>query len=196
MKSLVRFVIMLLPLTFPSVAIAQNDFQKIFDEFQKSNEKEFMDFRDRINYEYSEFLRKGWEWFERSEPLQKPEEKPIVPPVVLPQQDEELRDREIRYEEESVDTIPVLEPEPVVPINETPFPDVKRMTFSQYGTECHVSYDRSSRPSLSGLDENSVADFWYDVSVSDYIDNLLYDFVELKQDTRSVFLPNPYSYHT
>lgn len=182
MKLIGKIIIMLLPLTFPSVAIAQNDFQKIFDEFQKSNEKEFMDFRDRINYEYSEFLRKAWKWFERSEPLQKPEEEPIVPPVVAPQQDEELRDREIRYEEEIVDTVPVLKPEPVVLINETPFPGVKTMTFSQYGTECHVRFDRTCRPSLSGLDESSVADFWEDISVADYTDNLLYDFVNLKQE--------------
>lgn len=172
---------MLLPLTFSSVATAQDDFQKIFDEFKKANEKAFADFRDKANAEYSEFLRQSWIEFQGKEPLTEPEIKPIVPPVDIPEEDGDQDDKEIRYEEEVVLPEPSPAPTPIAPIKETPVPETKRVKFSRYGTECAVRYDVASRPVLRGVDEDAVADFWNLLSSSDAMDNLLYDLMEFRE---------------
>ena len=172
---------MLLPLTFSSMAIAQNDFQKIFDDFQKANQKEFEDFRDRANAEYSDFLRNAWVEFSGKPPVEKPKIKPIVPPVVIPEVDDGQQDKEIKYDEEIIVVEPQPVPVPVVPIEEVPVVNTKYLTFSLYGTDCKVRYDADKKLSLYGVDENSVADFWDALSSSDDIDNLLYDLMTLRQ---------------
>lgn len=173
---------MLLPLTFSSMAIAQDDFQRIFDEFKKANEKEFADFRDKANAEYSEFLRKAWEEFQGKEPMVRKEEKPIVPPVVTPDPDVGQEDKEIEFDEKIPEPTPSPVPEPIVPIEETPLPYVDFTTFTKYGTECEVRYVADMRPILKGADEASVADFWDALSSSDLTDNLLFDFGVLKRE--------------
>lgn len=172
---------MLLPLTFSSMAIAQNDFQKIFDDFQKANQKEFEDFRDRANAEYSDFLRNAWVEFSGKPPVEKPKIKPIVPPVVIPEVDDGQQDKEIKYDEEIIVVEPQPVPVPVAPIEEVPVVNTKYLTFSLYGTDCKVRYDADKKLSLYGVDENSVADFWDALSSSDDIDNLLYDLMTLRQ---------------
>ena len=172
---------MLLPLTFSSMAIAQNDFQKIFDDFLKANQKEFEDFRDRANAEYSDFLRNAWVEFSGKPPVEKPKIKPIVPPVVIPEVDDGQQDKEIKYDEEIVVVEPQPVPVPVAPIEEVPVVNTKYLTFSLYGTDCKVRYDADKKLSLYGVDENSVADFWDALSSSDDIDNLLYDLMTLRQ---------------
>ena len=172
---------MLLPLTFSSMAIAQNDFQKIFDDFLKANQKEFEDFRDRANAEYSDFLRNAWVEFSGKPPVEKPKIKPIVPPVVIPEVDDGQQDKEIKYDEEIIVVEPQPVPVPVTPIEEVPVVNTKYLTFSLYGTDCKVRYDADKKLSLYGVDENSVADFWDALSSSDDIDNLLYDLMTLRQ---------------
>ncbi len=169
---------MLLPLTFSSMAIAQEDIQKIFDEFQKANEKEFADFRDKANEEYLEFMRLSWEWFRGKAPMPKPvHEEPVVPPVVLPEEDrdKELDDRELSYEEVLPEPDPSPAPEPINPIDESPVPVSRYVTFSIYGTEFSVRYNQDRKPFFSAESDNPVVDFWEDLCLSEESDNLLYD---------------------
>lgn len=178
-----RVIMMLLPLTFSSMAIAQNDFQRIFDEFKKANEKEFADFRDKANAEYAEFLRKSWEWFEGKAPIPRPEHKePVVPPVVAPEedQDHELEDRELVIEDIVPEADPVPAPQPIAPITEVPVPVAKYLAFSIYGTSCSVRYDSSDKPFLKDSEPNSVAGYWEELGGSEAMDNLLYDCISLR----------------
>ena len=174
---------MLLPLTFSSMAIAQDDFQRIFDEFVKANEKEFEDFRDKANAEYAEFLRNSWEWFEGKAPIPKPEHnEPVVPPVVAPKddQDRELENRELGIEEIVPEADPVPVPKPVAPIEQTPVPVTKYLAFSMYGTSCSVRYDTSNKPFLKDTEPNSIAGYWEELGASKAVDNLLYDCISLR----------------
>lgn len=182
MKSniIIRMLLILLPLTFSSVAIAQNDFQKIFDEFRKSNEREFQSFRDKANAEYSEFLRQAWDKMEGEKPITKPKTKPITPPVVKQDEIKKPENKEIKYQGEITVPDPSPAPTPIEPIKEVTVPHSRYMTFSIYGTECKVRYNAANRPYLKGSDENSVADFWDILSSSDEAELLIYDFIELR----------------
>lgn len=179
-----RIVMMLLPLTFSSVAIAQEDFQKIFDDFQKANEKEFADFRDKANAQYVEFLKQGWEWFTGKAPMPKPvHEEPVVPPVVLPDEDrdKELDDKEIPYEEVLPEPEPSPVPGPIAPIEEVPVPVSKYVTFSMYGTEFSVRYDPDTKPFIRTVSVNPLSEFWEELYMSDGVDNLIYDCLLLRK---------------
>ena len=162
-----------------SVATAQNDFLKVFDEFKKLNEQQFQNFRDKANAEYSDFLRQAWAKFNGKPPLPKPDIKPIVPPVVAPDKDSE--DIEIKYKENIPESEPTPAPKPITPIEERPVPVQKYFKFSKYGTECIVRYDVAGKPELKSVDENSVADFWDALSSSDDVETLLYDFLAFRE---------------
>lgn len=175
---------MLLPLTFSSMAIAQDDFQRIFDEFKKANEKEFADFRDKANAEYSEFLRKSWELFEGKPPIPKPEyDEPVVPPVVAPEEDkdQELEDQELVILEVVPEPEPLPAPAPIAPIPEPVIPVASYLTFSMYGTSCSVRYDASVKPLLASADQRAVAGYWEELLCSEEVDNLLYDCFDLRE---------------
>lgn len=148
--------------------------------FKKTSDKEFKDFRDKANAEYSEFLRKTWEEFRGNEPMIRKEEKPIVPPVITPDMDNDLKEKEIDFHEEIPAPGPVPTPKPIAPIDEIPnlLPDY--VEFTIYGTECNVRFDIDNKPLLNGLDEDSVADFWDALTPSDITDNLLHDFMMLR----------------
>lgn len=176
-----RIALIMLPLIVSSVATAQNDFQKIFDEFKKSNEQQFHDFRDKANAEYSDFLRLAWTEFYGNPPMTKPKIKPIVPPVVIHDFDKKPEDIEIKHKEEIPTPKPSPVPEPIAPIEETIVPEQKYFRMHMYGTLCVVRFDQISKPELKGVDENSVADFWEELSSSDQIENLLYDFIEFRK---------------
>ena len=176
---------MLLPLTFSSMAIAQDDFQKIFEEFKKATEKEFADFRDKANSDYSDFLRKNWESFEGHSPMVRPASTdPVIPPKTVPQEklSEKLEERELTY-----DTV-VLEPEqaPVPdPIENIIEPDVHvdvHHQFKFYGTDCDVRYDAAKHPLLTGRNKDAVADYWDKLSSSVDVELLLYDILELRKE--------------
>jgi len=156
--------------------------RKDFSEFKQTSDKEYKDFRDKANAEYSEFLRKAWEEFPGNEPMERKDEKPIVPPVVTPDPEVEQEDKEIEFDEKIPEPVPSPVPEPIVPIEETPLPYVDFITFTKYGTECKVRYAADMKPVLKGADETSVADFWDELSSSDLTDNLLFDFGMLKRE--------------
>lgn len=155
---------------------------KDFSEFIKTSDQDFKDFRDKANAEYSEFLRKAWEEFQGKEPMEREEEKPIVPPVVTPDPDVEQDDKEIEIDEKIPDPVPSPVPEPIVPIEETPVPYMDYAAFAKYGTECKVRYVTDMKPVLKGTDESSVADFWDALYSSDMSDNLLFDFGALRRE--------------
>lgn len=172
-----RITLILIPLVFGPVVFAQ-DFQKIFEDFQKAAQQEFDSFADKANRDYAEFMRKGWEWFEGKEPVSpQVKEEPVVPPVVVPEEDLE-RDREekeIPYGEVVPEPEPAPAPKPIEPIEEVPAPEVKTLGFELYGTKCAVRFDEGKRPFMRSVTENSIADFWEAFAADEGVDNMLYD---------------------
>ena len=129
----------------------------------KSNQQEFESFRERANREYAEFMRKRWEWFEGKEPVAPPvQEEPVVPPVVVPEEDldKDREEKEIPYGEVVPEPEPVPAPMPIEPVEDVPAPVVNTLSFELYGTDCMVRFDKDKRPFLSNVSENSIADLW------------------------------------
>lgn len=160
-----------------STAAAQ-DFEDLFSDFARQADKEFTSFRDKANKEYAEFMRKSWEWFEGKEPETPPvKEEPVVPPVVLPEEDldKDRKDREIPYGELVPEPEPAPAPTPVEPIEEVPAPVVGSVVFELYGTECSARFDVGRKPLMRDVSENSIADFWDALTACDGMDNMLYD---------------------
>ena len=181
-----RIILMLLPLAFGPVVIAQ-DFQKIFEDFQKTAQQEFDSFAQKANREYAEFMRKGWEWFEGKEPLAPPVEKePVVPPVVVPEEDleKDREDREIPYDDVVPEPEPAPAPTPVEPVKEVPVPQAGTIRFSLYGTNCSIRFDKDSRPLSGGSSGNAVADLWEAFASCECMDNTLYDLYGQRESLR------------
>lgn len=176
-----KIILMLLPLTLSSVAIAQNDdFQKIFDDFQKANERDFQSFQAKANAEYSEFLRQAWIEVHGHKPIAKPKVEPIIPSEVHPNE-VKVEDKAIQCDVNVIDPEEVRAPAPIEPINEVALPFFRQVSFSKYGTKCTVRYNKDKKPVLSGVDEMSIADFWDALSSSPDVKNLLYDFLEFRR---------------
>ena len=178
-----RITLILIPLVFGPVVFAQ-DFQKIFDDFQKSIQQDFDSFADKANKEFAEFMRKNWELFEGKEPIAPPvQEEPVVPPVVVPEEDlEKDRDyKEIPYEEVIPEPDPTPAPAPIEPIEETPAPVSKSVCFELYGTRCAVRFDMSHKPLINAGSEYPIADFWDAIAQCESTDNMLYDMYSQRE---------------
>ena len=168
-----------------SFEASAQDFNKIFEDFVKSNQQEFEDFRQKANLEYAEFMRKGWEWFEGKDPITPPvQEEPVVPPVVVPEEDleKDLQEKEIPYQEVIEEPQPAPAPEPIAPIEEPPMPVDSKLDFNLYGTRCSVRYDVAARPTIRAVSEDGLADYWEDLSRSKDINDLLYDMMRQREE--------------
>lgn len=180
-----KILLILLPLAFAPVVIAQENMQNMFDEFARASRKEFDDFRDRINENYSEFLRQSWKQFNGMAPVAPPvpdDSIPVVPPPVAPLDDKDLNDHLVPVINVVPSPDPLPAPEPVAPIIDNPICDAVYHDFILYGTECTVRYDAGRRVLLSGHGEDAVADFWSSVAQDGQSDNLLYDCLGIRAD--------------
>lgn len=177
---------MLLPLALVPVASAQ-DFQKIFDDFQKSAQVDFTSFVDRANMEYAEFMRKSWAFFEGQAPLEPPiQEEKILPPIEIPEEErqDDGKDEELFYDYVVPEPKPAPAPVPNVPIHDTPVRVLKPVTFTLYGTECKVSFDTEARPLLKESAEYSVADMWERLATMNGGDEMIADIYTQKVSMR------------
>ena len=149
--------------------------QSRFDSYKSQKEKEFADYRAKANAEFVEYVRQTWEKFNSNAPVRKPEKEPYVPPVVLPELDDDI---DIPDEEIDVPDIDFgnLDEKPHIPIipmpSPKPSPDRPVMTFSFYGTKCSIGFDKAEKVMLKGVDEDSVADMWEALSSASYDDVL------------------------
>ena len=154
-----------------------------FDRFEKFREKSaarFERFKAKANERYAAFMEKAWKDFQVRPALQKPAEpKPDIPPLYMPDDDIEIRDIPLPFDEIDIDTAPV----PPVPML-IPVPDVPEITqehsFSYYGTRCMFRADDSFRFSM---DDPSATDFeglWLTVSDGRF-NNMLSDCLDGRQ---------------
>lgn len=156
--------------------------QSRFESYKDQKEKEFADYRAKANAEFVEYVRQTWEKFNSNAPVRKPEKEPYVPPVVLPELDDDI---DIPDEEIDIPDIDFgnLDEQPHIPIipmpTPKPAPDKPTISFTFYGTKCKVGFDRSDKVMLNGIDEDSVADMWEALSSSAY-DDVLTDCIAIK----------------
>lgn len=160
--------------------------QDKFNAYKSQKEKEFSDYRAKANAEFVEYVRQTWEKFNSNAPVRKPEKEPYVPPVVLPELDDDIDipDEEIDIPDIDFGNLDDIPHVPIIPLPEPkPSPDKPAISFDFYGTECRVGFDQSDKIMLKGVDEDSVADMWEALSSPSY-DNVMTDCIALKESLK------------
>ena len=160
--------------------------QSRFDSYKSQKEKEFSDYRAKANAEFVEYVRQTWEKFNSNAPVRKPEKEPYVPPVILPELDDDIDipDEEIDIPDIDFGNLDDTPNVPIIPLPEPkPSPDRPAISFDFYGVECRVGFDQSDKIMLKDVDEDSVADMWEALSSPSY-DNVMTDCIALKESLK------------
>ncbi len=154
-----------------------------YETFKRQALQEYTDFRDKANAEYAQYMRDAWAWYRGEKPMPAPTiEDPIVPPVIIPEEErgKTPEERPLPFDEVVPAPVPAPVPHPVSPIEEKPKPAERWLSFEFYGSPCRVRFDASGRKFLRNTRENAVADMWEHMS-ADY-NNLLCDCLALRED--------------
>ena len=62
---------------------AQEDLDKVFDEFDKENKSKYEEFKNKADAEFETFLRETWEKYNAFAPVEPPvKPKPVMPTVL------------------------------------------------------------------------------------------------------------------
>ncbi|MGN0190288.1 MAG: hypothetical protein ACI39U_01400 [Candidatus Cryptobacteroides sp.] len=150
------------------------------DEYRKSREQAFEDFRSARNEAYAELLRRKWVWFKIHQAQDAPVIKPI-PPVVMPDGDgiKPVVPKPLPVVDVVPHPEPSPEPKPVDPIARRE--KGNRFASVCFDTVCHlIDMGNSPLPLLAGTDESDVADMWLALSDSQY-DNMVADLYGIKE---------------
>ncbi len=153
--------------------------QNRFREFKGAKEKEYIEYREKVNAEFAEFMRRPWEKYEalpaqpvpvRPEPLEPVVKKPdtVVEPVKKRLPSGVLSPVSIRIAPPSISApdsrINLPRPEVRPDTDEAPGttegPGDYGFRFEYYGTECRVPLYEDMKFRLSSVSENAVADMW------------------------------------
>lgn len=154
-----------------------------FNEYADKRNRQFEEFRNRINAEFAALMEKAWREMEAMKAVPQPKEDPPVPPVVYPKDDQSKPED---HPQPVVDVAPVVQPEPqptpVVPIEEVPQPTPvvpQTFAFQFFGTPLKVRLQNSQRITLSGCNEQAIAQAWKRMSDEAY-DNVIYDCLQIR----------------
>ncbi len=167
---------------FLSISVfGQNNYLSEYEAFRRLAIQEYNDFRDKANAEYAQYMRDAWAWYRGEKPMLVPTiEEPVVPPVVLPEEDREKTPdvHPMPFDEIIPYPDPAPVPQPISPIEDKPLLVEQLLYFIFYGTPCKVRFDVSGRFILEDIHENDIADMWEYMAMN--YDNLLYDCLDLR----------------
>lgn len=154
--------------------------QKEFAEYKSKKQREFDEYRRKKNEEFAAYVRKKWEAFNGLKPQPKPKDED-KPPVVIKdeQRQQPIKDNPIPIKETITPPKPEPKPQPIAPIQETPKPVEKWVTFNVYGTEMKVRFEDKQRFKIADITEGAIADCWHKLAGQDY-DNTVHDCMALR----------------
>ena len=145
-----------------------------FNQFKQDKQAEFDAFRNKQNERYAEFIKKNWGKFHGQQAVEPKEEKP-VPPVIYDtapssQPIPEAEPAKPILVEEDIVPIhqPLPQPEPIAPVEPKKDESYKTYAISFYGTLVSVGFPRQKEFCLHGIDEESLANAWTELSSPEY----------------------------
>ena len=150
--------------------------------FNQNRANNFNDYRQKLNAEYVSKTREKWKDFNSFRGLTLPDRdaKPVSP---INMSDEDARrdkqDRNIGFDGVVNPIKDNRRAQPIAPVQEVPEDNPQHLTFSYLGTSLQVRKPQGGRVSLSGTDENSVADAWNKLCESRF-NNMIIDCVKLR----------------
>lgn len=157
-----------------------------FSLFKETTEKDFEDFRNKINEEYSSLLKKTWKEFNAIKGISVPDKDKVVPPVVYPDEDKNkpIKDNPKPFEEIVPVVKPIPQPDPIVPIEETPEPAVDiYYAFDFFNTKLQVRLEEKNRFTLRNCSEAEIARVWTILSGPDY-NNVINDCLRIRSQCK------------
>lgn len=154
--------------------------QKEFADYKNKKQQEFDEYRRKKNEEFAAYVRKKWKAFNGLKPQPKPKDED-KPPVVIKdeQRQQPVKDNPIPIKETVTPPKPEPKPKPIAPIQETPKPTEKWVTFSVYGTGMKVRFEDKQRFKIASMTEGAIADCWQKLAGQDY-DNTVHDCMALR----------------
>lgn len=163
-----------------------NDFNEFRQEILNSYSQErnsiqndYRSFRSRINADYADFLRNAWNNLTSFAPIQKPQDKKPVPPVVF--EENQITTPVVIESKPIVAPKPAPSPTPISPIEQNEVPTTQQHV-KFYGLDIPVRVPSSSSLYILA-NENDIASKWEDFSDGRF-DNALYDLLAIKQSNQ------------
>jgi len=146
--------------------------QSNFENYRDEQQRAFKEYRDRINAEFAEYMRQAWPKY-KSNPAKPVPDRPEPPKPIIKDPDAAPTKDPIPFDEVTPAPEPVKPPQPVVPLPKPEPQPVKPnkpvFAFTFYGAKCEMPLENRHRFTLSGIDENKVADGWMILSSDEYL---------------------------
>lgn len=173
--------------TSQMVVQAQNNAIDEYNKFKQKAQDEYADFRKKCNEQYAQFLKDAWKSYKAGPVIPKPKDE-IVPPVVMPKEDE---NKPFNPKPVPIDPVvsPVIQekpqpqPKPVAPIREQPQPEVNSLEFTYFGIDGKVRIPENMPSALSAVNGDvsgeALSKAWNALSEGEY-DNLIRDCLALR----------------
>jgi len=175
-------LIFILCISLPVYIQAQNNqnFDKSFEEFQKSINQQFSTFQDSINAVFAKALEQQWQEFQVFEKIPAPvKPNPKTPPMAEPTKEElpapieiPIKKAEPPREDELKPELPKIEEEtkPVVPVFPDASPTVSHYkTIQLWNSAYKIPHDIAlENLFLINTQEKTIAEFWRSLSRANY----------------------------
>lgn len=163
--------------------LSAQDIEKEFEEFEKEQQAEYGDFKNKADAEFELFLRETWKKYDASTPVSAPVRPEPLEPVVFVKEKPEMLPVTIKPVAMKTPVPGSYKPALVkVPVPK-PERNIRRTPINFYGTDLEVATDVIEHFSLAGIKEADVADAWRGLCRKDY-EQLLSDCIALKKDKK------------
>ena len=139
-----------------------------FNNYKKQQQRDFKEYRDRVNAEFAAYMRRAWPQFD-AQPAEPVPDRPEPPRPAVKDPNAGPSNDPIPFDNVIPSPDPVRPPQPVVPLPVPERPVQPSFAFEFYGTPCTVSLDAGHHFTLRNIDENEVADAWTRLSSDAYL---------------------------
>ena len=163
------------------VAVKRRNFVDEYQAFRQQAQDKYEKFRQKAISDYANFMRQAWKSYESNSALTAPVDE-HVPPLVFSNEDKEKDQKGSMVQIEGAPVLlPAVAPQPVpaAAIREKEEAEGEYVDFELYGTSLRIRFTGKEQFTLSGLDENSVANVYESLKSSDF-NNTIRDCLELR----------------
>lgn len=146
----------------------KKNYQSEFNRYKSEQERQFKQFRDSLNADYADYMRREWAEATVNEAIPVPARPEPPRPVIktpnpAPSNDRLPHSTIIPYRK------PTAAPRPVVPLPEPETASKAPFSLKFYGADCGLPLTASHRFKLAGIKEKDVADGWMTLSADKYL---------------------------
>lgn len=150
-----------------------------FDDQKASKQKEFREYRDKVNAEFARCLGRPWKEVQREEPKKEEGFKDLPDSVTFTISGSETVIKKSYVISASL-PVAAPQPQPIVPIEFEQKTDQLSLYLDYFNSPCSIHFNPSKRPVLSDNTETAVMEMWQQLSSED-CDNLISDCLNIRE---------------